>query len=319
MVVRRPCCIFWSILVICLVINFLLVAVVFRDGNPFDEPSSEYDINDIRSINYDSLKLARDEVRDAREEAANEAGIEPAVQSEDLDITYWVFEGETDEGVFGSASAIQEMKDAFDLFIEDQDYDMYCKLKYDSTNSMMTNGTNSTTPTETPCDLPITPLVAYYASSWDTEMVTAAIEELKVPENVDLFNQVALCYTRGLYCELVPEGITQEQIQWAVELGSNLTAITSTWDMKGELVEDFNQVTELAAYLLKVDIFRGTVIFGYDTKFSVENPKSAYSRGILLWGGPLNVRGDLDDTDNSTNTVEDDDAKTEQDEEDLKE
>jgi hypothetical protein len=89
-VVRRPCCIFWSILGLCILINFLLVAVVFSDGNPFTDPGSEYDVDDVRSIQYDSYRLARDEVRDLRDEAAKAEGVEPEIQSEDLDFTYWV-------------------------------------------------------------------------------------------------------------------------------------------------------------------------------------------------------------------------------------
>jgi hypothetical protein len=214
-----------------------------------------------------------------------------------------VFEGETPEGVFASANSIAAMKEAFDLFLEDQDYDEYCKLNYNTPNS-------------TTCELPITPLLAYYASSWDSDMVATVIEELKDPDNVELFNNLALCYTLGQFCELVPEDVTPEEVAWAIELGANLTAISSAWDMKGDLVEDFDQVTELASYMIQLDVYRGRVIFGYDTNFSIENPVSQFSRGILTWGGPLNVR---DEVDKGNTTAEDDEAKNEQDQEDLKE
>ena len=46
------------------------------------------------------------------------------------------------------------------------------------------------------------------------------------------------------------------------------------WDMEGELVEDFDQVTELAAHLMQVDLFKGAVDFGFDDGFSVDNPVS---------------------------------------------
>ena len=128
------------------------------------EPTAEYDIDDVRSIDYDSYRLVRDAVVAARDEASKEEGFKPKVQSEDLDITYWVFEGETSEGVFASRDSIQAMKDAFDLFLEDQDYDLYCKLTYETTNSPATNDTNTTMEETSSCDLPITPLVAYYAS-----------------------------------------------------------------------------------------------------------------------------------------------------------
>ena len=125
------------------------------------------------------------------------------------------------------------------------------------------------------------------------DMVATVIEELKDEANVDLFNSLALCYTRGLYCELIPDDISEENIQYSIELGTNLSTITRTWDMKGEMVENFTQVTELAAHLLQIDVYRGLVDFGYDKGFSVDNPKSDYSRGIVWWGGPLSDRDTL--------------------------
>jgi len=54
-----------------------------------------------------------------------------------------------------------------------------------------------------------------------------------------------------------------------------------------ELVQNFTQVTELAAYLKGIDIYKGLVDFGYDKGFSVDNQVSLFSRGIIRWGGPL--------------------------------
>ena len=114
----------------------------------------------------------------------------------------------------------------------------------------------------------------YYASEWDEEKVANVIEQLKVPSNIELFNSLALCYTAGLYCDLVPQDVTPEEIAFVVQLGANITDITSKFDMQGEMVENYNQVTELASYLIQVDVFKGTVDYGYDTEFSAENPVS---------------------------------------------
>ena len=64
-VIRRPCAIFSFLIAICLFLTFLLNILVFRtakDGNPFTVPINEFNIYDVRSIQYDSLRLARDEV-----------------------------------------------------------------------------------------------------------------------------------------------------------------------------------------------------------------------------------------------------------------
>ena len=74
------------------------------------------------------------------------------------------------------------------------------------------------------------------------------------------------------------------------QLGADVDSITSKFDMQGELVDNFNQVTELASYLIQVDIFKGFVDYGFDTGFSSDNPISMYSRGIVYWGGPLETR-----------------------------
>ena len=193
---------------------------------------------------------------------------------------YWVFEAETPTGLFGSAESISAMKQAYDIFYQDETFQDYCLLDY---RTPLANGT------ERQCNAPLTPLVMYYPSEWDSEKVAVVIEQLKVPENLEKFNNLALCTIQGLYCELVADASFPDQI-WAGMLGKNISEITATWDMKGNLVENFTQVTELASYLIQIDLFKGLVDFGFDKTFSAETPVSYYSRGIVFWGAPLEDR-----------------------------
>lgn len=282
-VVRHPCKIFWGIMLICILITFALQALVFasaEDGNPFTSPENEFDVDDVRSIQFDSLRLARDEVEKIRD--ANTPFAESvAKQSEVNDLAYWVYEAKTPAGVFGSAESIEAMKDAFDVFLDDERFPEWCLLDYRT--PLAENATRE-------CDIPLTPLRMYFASEWDSQKVETILEQLKDPEKLETFNNLALCYTQSLYCELVPNTTSQTDIIWAVELGSNITDVTDSWDMKGELVENYTQATELASYLLQVDIFKGFIDFGYDKGFSVDNPVSQFSRGIIFWGGPLNIQ-----------------------------
>lgn len=225
LVVRCPCCIFWLLLLLCFVLSFLLIGVVFSDGNPFSDPGTESDLDDVRSIQFDSLRLAQEDVEDIRENRASSAS-SIRRQSESADFTYWVFEGETPEGVFGSRAAIEAMKEAFDLFLVDENYKDYCLLVYPENNG---NG-NSTTDTEPYCDKPLTPLNFYYAAQWDSEEVARVLDILKTPGNIELFNQLALCYTRGLFCELVNQDeVSDEDIAWTLALDATLREITSHW------------------------------------------------------------------------------------------
>jgi hypothetical protein len=280
MVVRNPCKIFWLIMVSCILISFLLNVLVFRtaeDGIPITSPENEFDLDDLRSIQYDSLRLAKDVVQEDRD-AENESSQATPKQSEVNDLAYWVYESQTAEGLFGSAESIEAMKDAFDIFTDDERFADWCLLDY--ITPLAENATRE-------CDVPLTPLRMYFASEWDSEMVTTLMEQLKDPEKVATFNTLALCYITGLYCDLVPNTTSTDDISWAIALGTNITSVTDSWDMKGDLVENYTQATEFASYLLQVDVFKGIVDFGYDKGFSVENPVSKFSRGIIFWGGPL--------------------------------
>jgi hypothetical protein len=68
--VRHPCKFFFAILLVTL----LLVLALFRgfasseSGNPFSDPGGQYETNDVRSLAYDSLKLAVEEVKEIRED-----------------------------------------------------------------------------------------------------------------------------------------------------------------------------------------------------------------------------------------------------------
>lgn len=226
------------------------------------------------------MRLAKDEVSATRKTIDNE-GQTISKQSETSAIAYWVFEGESSSGLFGSAESIQAMKDAYDIFYQDESFKEYCLLDY---RTPLVDDTE-----ERQCSAPLTPLLMYYPSEWDEEKAAAVIEELKTPGNLEKFNALALCTIQGLYCELVPDISFQDQI-WAGMLGKNISDITAHWDMKGDLVGNFTQVTELASYLIQVDLFAGLVDFGFDKTFSTENPISHYSRGIVFWGAPLEER-----------------------------
>jgi len=287
LVVRNPCLIFWLILILCFVIAFLLQVLVFRaaeGGSPFTVPRNEFDLADVRSIQYDSYRLAKTEVQTAKAAFdANEGGQEKIQkQSELAAIAYWVFEADTantDKGVFGTSDSIQGMKDAYDIFLDDPAFKDYCVLDYRT--PVAANETRK-------CRVPLTPLSMYYASEWDEEKVAAVIDQFKDPAKIELFNTAGLCALQNLYCELLSTtNITMEDRMWAFALGMNVSSIISKWDMEGELVSNFDQVTELASYLVQVTLFKGAVDFGFDTGFSVDNPISQYSRGIVFWGGPL--------------------------------
>eukprot|EP00581_Thalassiosira_minuscula_P028224 CAMPEP_0183756486 /NCGR_PEP_ID=MMETSP0739-20130205/5061_1 /TAXON_ID=385413 /ORGANISM="Thalassiosira miniscula, Strain CCMP1093" /LENGTH=1155 /DNA_ID=CAMNT_0025993693 /DNA_START=45 /DNA_END=3512 /DNA_ORIENTATION=+ len=307
-VVRHPCAIFWFLIVLCIVISFLLQAMVFRaaEGNPFTVPTNEFDLKDERSVQYDSYRLAKDRVAASRAIAETD-GKQVLYQSELAAIAYWVFEADqekTSNGVFGSASSIEGMKDAYDIFLDDPEFAKYCVLDYRT--PVAANETRK-------CRAPLTPLAMYYPSEWDEEKAASIIDELKDPAKMELFNTfpLVLYVTEGLYEDLMPDYITPADINWARKLAFDIWSMVAKWDMEGELVPNYQQVTELASYLIQVDAFKGTVDFGFDKGFSAENPVSQYSRGIVFWGAPLDVieSGEVMDEEKEEAVEEADDDK----------
>ena len=299
--VRYPFLIFFLILAITLVTSFFLVTIVFKAGNPFAEPGSEYDIYDIRSTAYDSFRLAQKEI-EKKLAIANTLTLsnekKDRVQEAYLDVTYWVFESEQKNGVFSSAESISAMKEALDLFTEHKDYESFCwKIYFDIP---FTNSTLSQ------CRAPLSAIAMYYASSWDTEKVDNVIDQLTNPDNVDIYNDLSLCLEYGYYCELVPEGLlTNENKLWFLAVNNNITSILSKFDGKGELnSNNIDQMTLFAMHLMKLNAKRGIVDFYFDKNFTAENPVSMYSRAIISWGGPLNVTsGNLDNDDESNRDI----------------
>jgi hypothetical protein len=91
LVVRNPCKIFWLIIAVVIALTFILNIAVFRtaeNGNPFTLPGNEFDLLDVRSIQYDSLRLASDQVKEARE-ARGKEGQTTLKQSELEAVQYW--------------------------------------------------------------------------------------------------------------------------------------------------------------------------------------------------------------------------------------
>ena len=294
LVVHYPCCIFFVFLLAAIGMSILLVIIVFQAGNPFADPGSEYDIKDIRSTAYDSFRLAQELIKDERDnsrrmEESQLVEDEFRTQEKNLDVTYWVYESETENGVFSSPESISAMKESLDLFIKHEDYENYCWKSYVYAPTI-----NITT---SQCHLPLSPLQMYYASYWDVAKAENVIEQLTDSDNVELYNSLSLCLEYSSYCELVPEDLlTDENEKWYEAINDNITSILMKLDGTGELHNiNINQMTLFAAYVMKLDTKRGYFDFFYDKHFSVDNPVSMYSRAMINWGSPLNVTGKKSD------------------------
>merc|ERR1719463_272545 len=97
-----------------------------------------------------------------------------------------------------------------------------------------------------------------------------------------------------------------------------MTSMINKWDGQREdtpSMEEINQITEFAAYMMELDTKRGEVDYFFDADFSIENQKSQFSRATILWGSPPNVTitfTDEEEKERETMTQEEKDDQVDQ-------
>ena len=205
----------------------------------FTAPNAEYDLSDVRSIAYDSLRLAVDDVSEDRENARRRLS-EVETQTESLDYLYWVYESETESGVFGTTDSITSIKETIDLIKVNDDFDQYCQ-KVPATG----NSTDECFSFTTAIDM-------YYASSWNSDLVETLIDQFKSDAGlVDVLNNQTYCVLTGLNCD--PDTDYSNTRSIFVSINN----ITQFWDGEADtLIDDFAQATTFAAYLLELNAFK---------------------------------------------------------------
>eukprot|EP00586_Coscinodiscus_wailesii_P002494 CAMPEP_0172484404 /NCGR_PEP_ID=MMETSP1066-20121228/11874_1 /TAXON_ID=671091 /ORGANISM="Coscinodiscus wailesii, Strain CCMP2513" /LENGTH=1021 /DNA_ID=CAMNT_0013248915 /DNA_START=151 /DNA_END=3212 /DNA_ORIENTATION=- len=293
LVVRYPCGVFTATILFCFLLCFLLGRFTFGAGSPFTDENSSFDIYDVRSVAYDSFRLAREQVafeRDIFEEQQQQAGGggggggDPAapptfrIQEKTGDLTYWIFESETPEGLFHSADSIGVMREAETLFSQKSSYRQYCQLRY--------SGDDDDNTTTSSCVKPLSALNMYYASEWNTTVSERVVEELSREGNKDRYNAVALCVEYYMDCDSLSPELTAS-LGWARRLNADINSIVFKWDGEGDLNDDIASVTIFAAHLNEIVTKKRYVDFFFDANFTVDNPVSLYSRSIVFWGAPL--------------------------------
>lgn len=321
-VCRHPLKMLFFIITLCVLVVFALGRTVFSRGNPFNAEGA-YDVSDVRSVAYDSLRLAIRDVKELRTVKRNEAGggelESSALQADYRDVTYWVYEAEEtsadDPGLFATKETIRNVREAVSLFLDDSEYDKYCWLKYEDDDGNAFD--------EPRCTEPLSPLNMYYSSTFNATLVRSVIARLSAPRAVDLYNGLSLCVEFKAFCELIPAEVgTDDNFAWARSLNQDMNTIIDGFDGEAEdVVEDFELVTTLAAYLMGVRTKKGYVDFGYDKNFALNNTKSFYSRTIVFWGGPykqtLEAQKKIDSTGLTMEELREKEEELEEDDRDM--
>ena len=173
---RCPCLsmaiVYAVVLVSCILLSRTMAGKGLEDI--ISQGDIEYDANDIRSIKYDSLQLAVDDVSSTRQDSKDAAKPEVVDKpmSKSLDILMMLYE--TPETIFTTQSA-EALKKVEDLVVKHPQFPDWCKRTYAGEND--TKGECDTY--KTPLDL--SPIKFLYASEFDSEKAKAVVEKLRKP------------------------------------------------------------------------------------------------------------------------------------------
>ena len=260
LVVRRPIFVFVCTLSTCMLLTAVLLRVVFANGNPITDDQAMYDVNDPRSIAWDSIRLARREIDSQFSNAASAAasarsssggssssgGGDSEIRQQELpgDFTYWVFEAKTDAGVFGTREGLSVLKEAEDIFFDHPSFPDNCKLVYHDDTG------------DAACERPLSATNSYYASTWNSTTVQRVIAELGSSDTskIDLYNSIGPCIEFGIGCQHALPAISDSDLQWAQSLNHDMNAIVSTWDGEGDLNANITEVAMPPSTRLQPDL-----------------------------------------------------------------
>lgn len=280
-VVRYPCLVFVIILVICIGITVNLSKTAFEAGNPFTSDDSTFDLYDKRSLAYDALRLAKEEVRNLRRESlpppAEIEGEEKEIKLQEQlgDVTYWIYEAKTDNGVF-TKDALPIMRSAEIMFTRQKKYPDYCLLQYSKSGNETTSE----------CVKEFSVINTFYASSWNSTIANSVISEL-TKDKIRLYNSIAACVEFNMLCQFNPSNVTIQDIKWAKTMHIRIMSMMAHWDGEGELNDNPYEVSVFLAHIKELNTKSPYINFFVDGNFTIDNPIAMYSRSMVYWGSPL--------------------------------
>lgn len=292
--VRYPVTIFLFIASLCFLTCISLAQKVLQDGNPFTSNDASYDLNDIRSISYDSLRLARDNVlfsflqhnSSIHDDEELLFGVEnqQRLQQDLGDVTYWIYEAKTDKGVF-TKDVLPLMRSTEFMLTRHKQYPRYCRLLYRPSF-------HGTEEMQSSCQKSTSAVNIFYASQWNSTNVRMIISELMDDNKVKLYNSLSSCIELNMLCQYLPSSVTEDDKLWARNLHANIRSIMTSWDGDGDLNQDIDEVSLFIASMNRLYTKSPYVNFYVDSNFSISNPITMYSRSIVYWGSPLDSAND---------------------------
>eukprot|EP00960_Hanusia_phi_P003016 89524-Hanusia_phi.AAC.1 len=110
-IVRCPCVSLILVIIVALAVSIIALAVAFggSNKNPFTDDQAQYALSDIRSIKYDTLRLASEAVSADRSKViVSKTPLKR--QSTSVGVFYWIYEAKTNEGIFTKDAMMDILK-----------------------------------------------------------------------------------------------------------------------------------------------------------------------------------------------------------------
>lgn len=280
-VVRRPINVFCFILGLCIAMTAVLFRLALAQGSPFTPDDHTYDLRDERSVAYDSFQLARQEVALMLKTNFSVIGAEisdekrPRLQENVGDITYWIFEAKSDEGLL-TEGGLSHIRSVEQTFINDFHYPNYCVRQYEDLI-----GTQKFS-----CRAPTSVTNIYYASEWNSTLAKQVIRDL-TRKNIKLFNDLAACVLKNVLCDYIPKDVTSSDLTWVQQLDHDINTMMVSWNGEGTLNRDVDEVSSFLASINELYFMKPYVSFYFDSNFTFDNPVAMFSRSVIYWGSPL--------------------------------
>ncbi len=283
LIVRRPILVFSALIALCFASIFINVQAPIAIET---DAVAIYDLKDARSVAYDSLDLAKEELEKAYELFAIRNNLTEAkkIQESSSDITYWIYEAKTEDGLFNK-EALSIMRDIESTIVSNSNYSEYCQLQYftDSDGNELSK-----------CKDPLSVTNIFYASEWNSTLVQDVIAEM-IPQNILRYRELAPCIEFNLFCDSINN---EAEKNWAREMDKKFDKITASWDGKGDLNPDIIEVTNFIDLIYQLETKSYLVNFYLDEGYT-SSKVSMFSRSIYHWGELLNGTKNAEESDDN--------------------
>lgn len=297
--VRFPCSSALGIMTLCLITVINTVAIIAEQGAEIFGSGANNDLNDVRTQEWEAYDQAKEWVKIfGQSEVDSDCVVEsfgfsrpcdnrtyPA-QTQSGEVILTVFVAKDGDNLF-TEDNLEQIRAVENTIVKNKAFDEYC-LRRDKSGA------------DKSCQQPPSPLGLFYAPDISTASIFNEIDELdgQADGDLEVFStpslnaDLAVIQSNLLSCSsgTVPgcSLVSLNASQNAKDIYRlMLPFVTALQRPRGDALQDVGKTLKLAAYMKAVGFYAPLVDYYFDKDFSISNPKSKHSRGVLSFGLPL--------------------------------